>query len=192
MFCWVLCGCWWLLVAAGGCWWSLCGWPGMSRFGVITWTGDISPSWDDLVNTPGYILNWGLMGTPYVACDTGGFSGETNALLLTRWYQVSCPFIHVCCAGPSCYSARCIAPRCLLPHTRRLLSTTLLSHMRAVFFLVAPSTHPCRRRGLLCLAREYSLLGCTHSSAAAAGAAGCSDIVLLSRAQLRRSPRSCQ
>jgi len=62
--------------------------PGMARLGVTTWTGDINPTWDDLVNTPGLIVNWGLGGMPYVACDIGGFTGETEAELLTRWYQV--------------------------------------------------------------------------------------------------------
>ena len=53
------------------------------------WTGDIQPSWDDLQKTPGLILNWGLSGAPFVTCDTGGFSGETNSLLLARWYGAS-------------------------------------------------------------------------------------------------------
>ena len=34
------------------------------------------------------VLNWGLGGAPYVACDIGGFLGESNAPLLTRWMQV--------------------------------------------------------------------------------------------------------
>jgi alpha-glucosidase len=57
--------------------------------GAMTWTGDIAPTWDDLGSTPGVMLNWGLAGNPIVTCDTGGFSGETNALLLSRWYQVA-------------------------------------------------------------------------------------------------------
>jgi alpha-glucosidase len=63
--------------------------PGMQRFGATTWTGDIQPSWQDLVTTSGVMLNWGLAGNPVVTCDTGGFSGETNSLLLSRWYQVA-------------------------------------------------------------------------------------------------------
>jgi alpha-glucosidase len=61
--------------------------PGMQRMGVTIWTGDIAPSWQQLQITPGYMLNWGLMGAPYVTCDIGGFTGQTNALLLSRWYQ---------------------------------------------------------------------------------------------------------
>lgn len=34
------------------------------------------------------VLNWGLAGAPYVSCDIGGFTGDTTALLLTRWMQV--------------------------------------------------------------------------------------------------------
>merc|ERR1712159_944193 len=34
------------------------------------------------------MLNLGLSGSPYVGCDIGGFTGNTNAELLTRWYQV--------------------------------------------------------------------------------------------------------
>ena len=62
--------------------------PGAAALGVTVWTGDVSPSWGDLQNTPGYVVQWALAGAPYVTCDIGGFSGETNALLLTRWYGV--------------------------------------------------------------------------------------------------------
>jgi alpha-glucosidase len=60
----------------------------MQRLGAAVWTGDINPSWDDLRNTAGYLLNWGLSGMPYVTCDIGGFTGQTNAQLLARWYQL--------------------------------------------------------------------------------------------------------
>lgn len=63
--------------------------PGAARLGAVTWTGDISPQWEDLQRTPGYMLNWGLAGQPLVTCDTGGFAGESNALLLARWYGLS-------------------------------------------------------------------------------------------------------
>eukprot|EP00928_Gymnodinium_smaydae_P089309 TRINITY_DN73299_c0_g1_i1.p1 TRINITY_DN73299_c0_g1~~TRINITY_DN73299_c0_g1_i1.p1 ORF type:complete len:794 (-),score=67.51 TRINITY_DN73299_c0_g1_i1:54-2435(-) len=62
--------------------------PGTARLGATVWTGDISPSWDDLAETPAMMLNWGLAGAPYVTCDIGGFTGSTNGLLLTRWMQV--------------------------------------------------------------------------------------------------------
>jgi len=62
--------------------------PGMARIGATVWTGDINPSWDDLQSTPGMLLNWGLGGAPYVTCDIGGFTSESNGPLLTRWLQV--------------------------------------------------------------------------------------------------------
>lgn len=62
--------------------------PGMARLGATVWTGDINPNWGDMQSTPGMVLNWGLAGGPYVACDIGGFTGETQADLLARWFQV--------------------------------------------------------------------------------------------------------
>ena len=62
--------------------------PGMARLGATVWTGDIDPSWQDLSSTPAMLLNWGLSGAPYVACDIGGFTGQTNGPLLTRWMQL--------------------------------------------------------------------------------------------------------
>eukprot|EP00301_Raphidiophrys_heterophryoidea_P017928 c2926_g1_i1.p1 GENE.c2926_g1_i1~~c2926_g1_i1.p1 ORF type:complete len:895 (-),score=214.58 c2926_g1_i1:66-2720(-) len=63
--------------------------PGMQRLGAYTWSGDIDVSWDSLGNQPGYVANWGFSGTPYVACDIGGFNGDNDSpLLMTRWYQI--------------------------------------------------------------------------------------------------------
>jgi alpha-glucosidase len=62
--------------------------PGTARMGATVWTGDLLADWDWLVQTPGMMLNWGLAGSPYVACDIGGFWPNTTGLLLTRWYQV--------------------------------------------------------------------------------------------------------
>ena len=60
----------------------------MTRLGATVWTGDINPTWDDLRSTPGMVLNWGLGGAPYVACDIGGFTSQTTGPLLTRWMQL--------------------------------------------------------------------------------------------------------
>ncbi len=71
--------------------------PGMQRMGAVYWTGDINPTWQQLQITPGYMLNQGIMGNPYTTCDIGGFTSQTNALLLTRWYQagVFLPIVRV-------------------------------------------------------------------------------------------------
>ena len=81
--------------------------PGMQRLGAMTWTGDIAASWDDLLNTPGMMLNWALAGSPIVTCDIGGFNGNTNPLLLSRWYQARYPYLYPSDALPS---ARTLAP----------------------------------------------------------------------------------
>lgn len=67
--------------------------PGMQRFGLVVWTGDIQSSWQSLQQQPRYLANWILAGVGYITCDTGGFGDLSNtpdgALLLARWYQVS-------------------------------------------------------------------------------------------------------
>eukprot|EP00299_Pterocystis_sp_00344_P019732 c9762_g1_i1.p1 GENE.c9762_g1_i1~~c9762_g1_i1.p1 ORF type:complete len:894 (-),score=194.25 c9762_g1_i1:20-2701(-) len=64
--------------------------PGMQRIAATQWTGDIIKSWQSMQQQPGYVINWGLAGTPYVTCDTGGFrDGDETPLLLSRWYQVA-------------------------------------------------------------------------------------------------------
>jgi alpha-glucosidase len=61
--------------------------PGVQRFGVAAWTGDIRADWIELAKTPTHLLNWSLAGMPYGACDIGGFAGNTTARLLTRWME---------------------------------------------------------------------------------------------------------
>mmetsp|Transcript_56516 Transcript_56516/g.123584 ORF Transcript_56516/g.123584 Transcript_56516/m.123584 type:complete len:1328 (-) Transcript_56516:77-4060(-) len=62
--------------------------PGLARLGAAVWTGDVDASWEDLRRTPGTMLNLVLAGAPYVACDIGGYAGETQPELLLRWMQV--------------------------------------------------------------------------------------------------------
>lgn len=61
--------------------------PGVQRFGIAAWTGDIGANWNELAKTPAHLLNWSLAGMPYCACDIGGFSGNTTPHLLTRWME---------------------------------------------------------------------------------------------------------
>ncbi|HEX4052997.1 MAG TPA: TIM-barrel domain-containing protein [Tepidisphaeraceae bacterium] len=61
--------------------------PGVQRFGIAAWTGDIRANWNELAKTPAHLLNWSVAGMPFVACDIGGFAGETNPRLLTRWME---------------------------------------------------------------------------------------------------------
>jgi alpha-glucosidase len=66
--------------------------PGVRRFGVAAWTGDIRATWARLASTPADLLNWGLAGMPYAACDIGGFAGQTTPELLTRWMEAGVYF----------------------------------------------------------------------------------------------------
>jgi alpha-glucosidase len=61
--------------------------PGSQRFGIAAWTGDINATWPELAKTPTHLLNWCLAGMPYAACDIGGYAGNTNPRLLTRWME---------------------------------------------------------------------------------------------------------
>ena len=74
--------------------------PGLQRFGVAAWTGDIDSSWETLARTPTDLLNWSLAGMPYSTCDIGGFKGAltptpdnpnargpTPPEMLVRWME---------------------------------------------------------------------------------------------------------
>jgi alpha-glucosidase len=62
--------------------------PGLQRFGVAAWTGDIATSWRQLALTPTHLLNWSLAGMPYGACDIGGFKGSPTPDMFARWMEL--------------------------------------------------------------------------------------------------------
>lgn len=55
-----------------------------------SWTGDVSSDWDHLRMSIPMVLNMGLSGAPLTGPDVGGFRGDTDAELLTRWTQAAC------------------------------------------------------------------------------------------------------
>ncbi|KAF9357917.1 hypothetical protein BGX26_002855 [Mortierella sp. AD094] len=59
---------------------------GTQRFGAI-WTGDNMASWEHLEIASPMLLTIGLSGLPFSGADVGGFFGNPDAELLTRWYQ---------------------------------------------------------------------------------------------------------
>lgn len=61
--------------------------PGTQRFGAAVWTGDVASKWKVLAETPANLLNWGLCGMPYGACDIGGFAGSPSPEMLSRWME---------------------------------------------------------------------------------------------------------
>jgi alpha-glucosidase len=64
------------------------GWAGVQRY-AWHWTGDTESTWDALRMTIPQVLNAGLSGVPYCGPDIGGFSGNPDAELYTRWFQLA-------------------------------------------------------------------------------------------------------
>jgi alpha 1,3-glucosidase len=60
---------------------------GTQRVGPI-WTGDNMANWDHLRVSIPMLLTLGVTGLPFSGADVGGFFGNPEPELLTRWYQV--------------------------------------------------------------------------------------------------------
>ncbi|KAG0253460.1 hypothetical protein DFQ27_007378 [Actinomortierella ambigua] len=59
---------------------------GSQRYGAI-WTGDNFATWEHLGAASPMLLTIGLSGLPFSGADVGGFFGNPDPELLTRWYQ---------------------------------------------------------------------------------------------------------
>lgn len=62
--------------------------PTMSQHGGTFWSGDIESNWYDLSRQVSYLLNASLLGFPYVSLDIGGFLGQPDDELYTRYLQL--------------------------------------------------------------------------------------------------------
>ncbi|KAJ2793687.1 hypothetical protein H4R20_006469, partial [Coemansia guatemalensis] len=60
---------------------------GSHRYGAI-WTGDNTASWEHLRASVPMILSNNVAGMHFVGADVGGFFGNPDPVLLTRWYQL--------------------------------------------------------------------------------------------------------
>mmetsp|Transcript_37728 Transcript_37728/g.84060 ORF Transcript_37728/g.84060 Transcript_37728/m.84060 type:complete len:895 (-) Transcript_37728:499-3183(-) len=60
---------------------------GTQQVGPI-WTGDNAADWKHLAVSIPMLLTLGVTGLPFSGADVGGFFGNPDAELLTRWYQV--------------------------------------------------------------------------------------------------------
>jgi alpha 1,3-glucosidase len=60
---------------------------GSQRIGPI-WTGDNTADWDHLAVSIPMVVSIGLAGLPFNGADVGGFFGNPDAELITRWYQL--------------------------------------------------------------------------------------------------------
>ncbi len=70
------------------------GWAGLQRY-AMNWMGDNTSTWEHLRLTVPMIANLGLSGLAFTGPDTGGFAGDCEPELLTRWLQlgVFTPFL---------------------------------------------------------------------------------------------------
>ncbi|EPE02720.1 glycoside hydrolase family 31 protein [Ophiostoma piceae UAMH 11346] len=59
---------------------------GSQRLGAM-WTGDNQASWDHLAAATPMLLSQGIAGFPFAGADVGGFFGNPDKELQTRWYQ---------------------------------------------------------------------------------------------------------
>jgi alpha-glucosidase len=63
------------------------GYAGIQRYSAV-WMGDNHSWWVHLFTHMPILMGMGLSGVPFVGCDVGGFSGDSNGELLARWTQV--------------------------------------------------------------------------------------------------------
>ena len=59
---------------------------GTQRYSAL-WTGDNHSIWEHMESGIPMLLNLGLSGYPFVGGDVGGFAGDSNGELLSRWTQ---------------------------------------------------------------------------------------------------------
>jgi alpha-glucosidase len=76
------------------------GYAGMQRYGCV-WTGDNIASWEHLKLGSIQCQRMSLSGVPFCGTDIGGFSGEPDGELFTRWIQMGTfsPFMRAHSAG---------------------------------------------------------------------------------------------
>lgn len=60
---------------------------GSQRIGAI-WTGDNSAEWEHLEASVPMLLSINVVGLSFSGADVGGFFGNPDAQLMTRWYQL--------------------------------------------------------------------------------------------------------
>jgi alpha 1,3-glucosidase len=61
-------------------------WAGSQRYGAM-WTGDNKADWSHLQIAAPMLLSINLGGLSFAGADVGGFFGDPDAELFTRWYQ---------------------------------------------------------------------------------------------------------
>jgi alpha-glucosidase len=82
---------------------SRAGYAGLQRV-ALQWTGDNSSWWEHLWMSVPQLLNMGLSGIAWAGVDIGGFWGECDGELLTRW--VECAVFQPFCRNHSAKGVR--------------------------------------------------------------------------------------
>ena len=63
------------------------GYAGMQRYATFPWSGDVQKTWEGLQAQIPIMLGMGMSGVGYMGSDIGGFVGDLNEELYTRWMQ---------------------------------------------------------------------------------------------------------
>ena len=64
------------------------GWAGIQRYGAVTWSGDVSRTFEGLASQIPIVLNMGISGLVYQNSDIGGYArNPTTPELYTRWME---------------------------------------------------------------------------------------------------------
>ncbi len=63
------------------------GFAGIQRYSAV-WTGDNRSFWDHIKVAMPMLMNLGMSGVSFCGTDVGGFTGNSNGELLTRWTQM--------------------------------------------------------------------------------------------------------
>ena len=72
-----------------------CAWAGSQRYGALTWSGDVSSTWQAFREQLQAGLSMGMAGIPWWTSDIGGFLGGVPGdadfrELLVRWFEWAC------------------------------------------------------------------------------------------------------
>ncbi len=63
------------------------GYAGMQRYSTFPWSGDIQKTWEGLQTQIPIMVGMSMSGVGYMGSDLGGFTGDFNPELYTRWIE---------------------------------------------------------------------------------------------------------
>jgi len=112
---------------------------GSQKFGAI-WTGDNEASWEHARSSIPLLLSISLAGLPFCGADVGGFFGNPDVELLTRWYQMGAmqPFFRAHAHHDSKRREPWLFGE---PHTSHLRNAVLARYALLPYFYTLFDTH---------------------------------------------------